>query len=161
MTYQALAEIHTVVIHCAATRSSADIGAAEIDQWHKARGWSGIGYHRVIRRNGGVENGRMFTQRGAHVAGNNTNTIGICMVGGVGDHDIVEDNFTPLQWISLEQELRNAITLFPNLKKICGHRDYSPDLNGDGLITPNEWTKGCPSFEVSQYLHQIGLDNYV
>ena len=36
--------------------------------------------------------------------------------------------------------------------RICGHRDLSPDLNGDGTISPNEWIKDCPCFDVWSWL---------
>ena len=28
-----------IMIHCAATRADMDIGAADIDRWHRQRGW--------------------------------------------------------------------------------------------------------------------------
>jgi hypothetical protein len=31
---------------------------------------------------------------------------------------------------------------------VLGHRDASPDKNGDGVITKNEWVKSCPCFSV-------------
>src|SRR5690606_114532 len=75
--------INLLVIHCAATTPLMDIGAKEIDVWHKQRGWSKIGYHFVIRRNGVIEKGRDISEVGAHVEGYNKNSIGICMVGGI------------------------------------------------------------------------------
>ena len=47
-----------IIIHCSATKPSMDIGVKEINEWHLQRGWSGIGYHYVIRRNGDLETGR-------------------------------------------------------------------------------------------------------
>jgi N-acetylmuramoyl-L-alanine amidase len=60
-------KINWLVIHTAATRPSMDIGAKEIRRWHKAKGWSDIGYHYVIRRDGRVEKGRPDARVGAHV----------------------------------------------------------------------------------------------
>ena len=79
-------EIKKIVIHCTDSCDSLDIGAKEINDWHRARGWlspSGvsIGYHYVIRRNGVVETGRPVAEVGAHVAGHNKDSIGICWVG--------------------------------------------------------------------------------
>ena len=63
--------IRYLVVHCAATPPEMDIGAKEIDLWHRQRGWSGIGYHFVIRRDGRVEAGRPLDRPGAHAQGFN------------------------------------------------------------------------------------------
>ena len=158
MAYQALNKIHTIVVHCSATREGQWVDAHDIDKWHKARGWSGIGYHRVIRLDGSVEQGRSFTRRGAHVKGNNTNTIGICMVGGLDEDGNPKDTFTAEQYQSLLSEILNIRTFTGGAAvNVCGHRDFSPDLNGDGLITSDEWMKDCPCFEVSDKMKEWRL----
>ena len=73
-----------ITLHCSATRPSQIAGVKEIRSWHKAKGWSDIGYHFVVRRDGRVEKGRPITQTGAHVQGWNTNNVGICLEGGIG-----------------------------------------------------------------------------
>ena len=70
-----------IMIHCAATRADMDIGAADIDRWHRQRGWRKIGYHYVIRRNGEVETGRDMDAVGAHCKGMNDKSVSICLVG--------------------------------------------------------------------------------
>lgn len=71
-----------VILHCSATKDSGDaIGAEIIDDWHKERGWKGIGYHWVIRRSGVLEPGRDENAIGAHTRGMNKNSLGICLVG--------------------------------------------------------------------------------
>ena len=68
-----------IVIHHSA---SADVSAAEIHRWHRAKGWAGIGYHFVIRRDGSVERGRPQETIGAHAGeGVNSHSIGICLCG--------------------------------------------------------------------------------
>ena len=156
MASQRLENIHSIVIHCSATRERQWVDAHDIDTWHKARGWSGIGYHRVIRLDGTVEQGRSFTRRGAHVAGNNTNTLGICLIGGLDVNGKAKDTFTIAQYKALHKEILN-IMMFCNITTIKGHRDYSPDLNADGIITRNEWIKECPCFEVSDKLMQWSI----
>lgn len=140
-----------IVIHCSATPPSSDIGADEIDTWHKARGWSGIGYHAVIRRNGEIEFGRHPDDVGAHVRGQNARSIGICMVGGVDGGGMPESNFTPEQYESLDRSIKFYSLAYP-LAKVVGHRDLSPDVNGDGVISEHEWMKACPSFDVAAFL---------
>jgi N-acetyl-anhydromuramyl-L-alanine amidase AmpD len=113
-------EIELGIIHCADTPSDMDIGSKEIDDWHRARGWSAIGYHYVIRRDGTIEKGRdldndgdVFDEIGAHAKGFNRNSIGICLVGGMGGFnftsqqlrsldklmDIIENTFTDIEWL--------------------------------------------------------------
>jgi N-acetyl-anhydromuramyl-L-alanine amidase AmpD len=154
MTLQNINDIHTIVVHCSATKIGRWIEAADISAWHRAppRNWSMIGYHRVIRLDGSVEQGRPYNRRGAHVRGNNVNTIGICMVGGLDEDGVPADTFTDQQYHALMAEIINLRTILPSLRGICGHRDFSPDLNGDGLIKPNEWIKVCPCFEVADKL---------
>jgi N-acetylmuramoyl-L-alanine amidase len=78
--------IKRIVVHCTDSEDSIDVGFREINDWHKERGWlspSGIscGYHYIIRRNGAIENGRPEEERGAHVKGHNTTSIGVVWVG--------------------------------------------------------------------------------
>lgn len=129
-----------IVVHCAATKPSMDIGKKEIDKWHKDRGWKGIGYHDVIRRDGSLEFGRGVNDVGAHVEGYNSTSVGICMVGGIADDGAPEDNFTPAQWKSLKRVLRFYKIMFPGAA-IVGHRDLDPH-------------KACPSFDVKQWLRE-------
>ena len=72
-----------VILHCSATPddNQHDYSAAAIDLWHKQRGWTGIGYHFVIRRSGKIEEGRDINKIGAHTKGHNTDSIGVCYIG--------------------------------------------------------------------------------
>lgn len=154
---QARKKTDLIVVHCSATKASMDIGVRELDRMHRARGFSCIGYHKVIRRDGSVEDGRPIGTVGAHVEGRNHDSVGVCMVGGVDAGGIKgEDNFTPAQFDTLEKVLRDLRQTFGHVL-ICGHRDLSPDLNHDGKISPNEWMKECPSFSVLDYLNRRGI----
>lgn len=135
-----------IAIHCSATGAKSDIGAKDIDKWHRAKGWACIGYHYVIRRNGTVEEGRNEKVIGAHVENWNSVSIGICMVGGVNADDITkaENNFTKEQFASLKQLLIDLKARYPKAK-IQGHRDF-PDVK-----------KACPSFDVKTWLKEAGL----
>lgn len=125
-----------IVIHCAATRPSQDVGAADIRKWHKAKGWADIGYHWVIRRNGKIEKGRAENLVGAHEPTRNRNSVGVCLVGGVSEKDFTkaENNFTPEQWTALEKLVKDVQTRYPKTK-VMGHRDC-PGVR-----------KACPSFD--------------
>ena len=141
-----------IVIHCSATKPTQNIGAEEIRHWHVVdNGWREIGYHYIIRRDGIVEKGRPEDEIGAHVKDYNVASLGICMVGGVNDKGKAEANFTPPQWKALSTLVRKMKQKYPKAA-ICGHRDLSPDLNHDGCITPNEYVKECPSFDVRDWV---------
>lgn len=133
-----------LVVHCAATPPTADIGAAEIRGWHLQKGWSDIGYAYVIRRNGAVELGRPDNQIGAHVAGHNANSLGICMVGGVDARQRPENNFTAEQWASLQTLLMRLTQKYPKAK-ILGHRDF-PGV-----------AKACPCFDAIEWAADLNL----
>ena len=127
-----------LVVHCADTTPDMNIGAKEIREWHtKERGWIDIGYHKVIRRDGTIEDGRPLWSIGAHVEGYNARSVAVCLVGGRGK-DGWENNFTPAQLATLKDLLTAWGKIWPNAQ-IRGHRDF-----------PNV-TKKCPSFDVRQW----------
>lgn len=138
-------DIQTLVIHCAYTRPSMDIGAETIRRWHvDERGWRDIGYHHIIRRDGTVEAGRAEDQQGAHVAGHNRRSLGICLVGGMLEDDQQPDaNFTAAQWAVLETLMRDLKARYPEAE-IVGHRDLAPG-------------RACPCFDVKAWASTLSL----
>jgi N-acetylmuramoyl-L-alanine amidase len=144
--------IDAIVVHGAWTLPSADIGAAEIRKWHtEGNGWNDIGYHYVIRRDGKIEEGRPVEKAGAHVAGHNETTIGVCLVGGRDAVPVAgattemakqelewEFNYTESQVVALiglvsELRAKHGVT------DVLGHRDFK------GV------TKRCPGFDVRAF----------
>ena len=75
-------ETSYIVIHCSQTRPSQNIGAKEIDRWHRERGWLKIGYGTVIKRDGTIERGREDDEVQAAVKGYNHTSFNLCLVGG-------------------------------------------------------------------------------
>lgn len=146
--------IRYLVVHCAATPPSRDIGVAEIRVMHKQRGFNDVGYHYVIRRDGRVEKGRADTVAGAHVQGFNSISLGVCLVGGVDAKGKPEQNYTDAQYVALAALLAKLQGAHPSAQ-ILGHRDLSPDKNRDGKISPNEWLKACPCFDVRAWLASL------
>lgn len=140
-------KIDAIVIHCTATREGQDVRASDIDKWHKERGWKMIGYNYVIDLDGTVETGRPLTMNGAHCVGYNNHSIGIVYVGGLDANGKPKDTRTPAQKRALNDLIYKLVDKYP-ITDILGHRDSSPDLNGDGIISPNEWIKACPCFDV-------------
>lgn len=176
-------DINLIVVHCSATPPSKDIGAHEIRDMHtmptpigntnmyrylgknytfhdlpegvqgrSGRGWSDIGYHNIIRRCGALEHGRDLSIPGAHARGYNANSIGICLAGGINELGQAENNFGEAQLITLRGYIDTMLEVFPG-SKLVGHRDLSVDLNEDGVITPNEYMKQCPCFDVREWYY--------
>lgn len=132
-----------LVVHCAATKPTMDIGVREIRQWHVQQGWLDVGYHFVIRRNGTVEDGRPHDVIGSHAKGYNSTSLGICLVGGINAKGNPENNFTPEQFNSLKLLLIAHKRTYPQAK-IVGHRDLDSG-------------KACPSFDVAEWLKTQGI----
>jgi len=136
----------TIIIHCSDTYAEMDIGADEIRDWHvNGNGWSDIGYNVVIRRDGAIEPGRdldgdgdVYEEVGAHARGFNTNSVGICLVGGKGKDGKAQFNFTRSQMISLEAIVNDIRSKYPTITKVIGHTDVDPG-------------KECPCFDVETY----------
>ena len=125
--------INKIIIHCSASPENMDIGAEEIHDWHLKRGFDGIGYHYVIRRNGMCEVGRPEYWVGAHVKGNNVNSLGICLVGNT--------EFTNKQWNTLESTVIGLLNKYPDAK-VLGHYELDDK-------------KTCPNFNVQAWINGI------
>ena len=144
-------KVKYIVIHCSATKAGQPFTAADIDRWHKSRGWNGIGYHYVIDLDGTVELGRPCSQIGAHCKAYNKCSIGVCYIGGLDDDGQPCDTRTPAQKKALRILIQELKASFPDAK-VVGHRDLSEDINGDGIIEEWEWFKPCPCFDVATQL---------
>ena len=131
-----------IVLHCSATENGAEVRFEDIDRWHREKGWQSCGYHFVIEVDGAVRPGRPLEAVGAHVVGNNARSIGICMVG--------TDRFALEQWTMLRSLVEWLQRRF-RAAVLVGHRDFSPDLDGDGIIEPWEFFKLCPGFSVAEW----------
>jgi N-acetylmuramoyl-L-alanine amidase len=123
-----------------------DIGADTIREWHQEKGWIDIGYHYVIRRNGIIEPGRPQWAVGAHVENHNSNSVALCMVGGVSQADAnkAENNFTDEQWNALLSKVRALHGDYP-AAKVGGHRSFA------GVH------KDCPSFDAIKWAEDNGF----
>ena len=86
--------IKEIIIHCSATKEDKDYTVADIDRWHRARGFRKIGYHFVIYRNGDIHVGRSLSEIGAHCKGHNAISIGICYIGGLSKDGKPKDTRT-------------------------------------------------------------------
>ena len=133
-------KIDEVIVHCSATPEGRAISTETIKRWHLEKGWSDIGYHYVIELDGKIVNGRPFDKKGSHCRGRNSNTIGVCYVGGCDKNMNPLDTRTKAQKESLLFLLNYLKNLHP-ITKISGHRDYS--------------SKACPSFDATEEYKNI------
>ena len=148
-------KITEIIIHCSATPEGRDYTVDDIRRWHKLRGYSDVGYHYIVYRNGQLVQGRDVNIIGAHASGHNAHSIGICYIGGMNaENTQPEDTRTLKQKARLLSLLVDLRKLYPNAR-IIGHRDLSEDKNGDGIIDSSEWMKACPSFDAKSEYHRI------
>ena len=134
-------KIENIIVHC----SDSSWGSAKvIDEWHKARGWSGIGYHFVIGNgkittkntydalNGSIEVGRILPKSGAHALGYNSKSVGICLIG--------KEEFTMKQFESLISLIKDLMMIYDiPASNVLGHKE-----------TPKSHGKTCPNFDVGK-----------
>lgn len=140
-------KIDLIVIHCSATRADRSLTSEDLEMQHRRRGFKGTGYHFYIRKDGMIYPTRPLERIGAHARGFNQSSIGICYEGGLDCKGIPADTRTPEQREHLRLLVRQIMDNFPGCR-VVGHRDLSPDLNGNGEIEPEEWIKACPCFDV-------------
>ena len=116
-----------------------DTDAADIDRWHRERGFLKIGYHFVIKRDGTVETGRELLEVGAHAKGHNSRSVGVCMIGGMKQESSAsETNFTKAQWASLAKVVDELVETFPEAR-VRGHDEVA--------------NKECPTFNVAAWYY--------
>lgn len=133
--------IEEIIVHCTATPEGKDYTIKDITQWHKQRGFTTIGYHYVVYRDGSVHTGRDVNVAGAHCTNHNARSIGVCYVGGLDkDGKTPKDTRTNVQKASLEILLRKLRTLYPSAK-IYGHNTFS--------------AKACPCFNTEKEYKNI------
>lgn len=135
--------ITELIVHCSATPEGKDFTVEDIRRWHKEQGWSDIGYHYVIYRDGTVAIGRDVNLVGAHCnkGGHNLKSIGICYIGGVDSKQKPKDTRTDSQKTSLLLLLMELKRLYPNAK-IYGHNDFDKG-------------KACPSFNARREYSRV------
>ena len=149
MIYQGKAKypVTEIVLHTSATPGdwwrgkSVEEMCAEIKRWHtQGNGWSDIGYHRVVAPDGSFALGRSLWTIGAHVAGHNAGTIGICMIpiATITKMGEPEDFYTPQQIQAVKSYIKEVSAL-TNIKKVSGHNEYANKLCPGFVVRSKEW----------------------
>ena len=138
--------ITKIIVHCSATPKGEDYTTDDIKKWHLQNGFSDIGYHYVVYRDGSVHKGRDEKISGAHTTGQNTCSIGVCYIGGCPartDKDWQrkgEDTRTDAQKSALLELLKELKAKYPQAV-IYGHRDFA--------------AKSCPSFDAKSEYREV------
>lgn len=136
MRTKTMRTINEIIVHCSATQEGKDFTIADIDRWHRQRGFTKIGYHYVIYRDGTIHVGRNESEVGAHCLVHNQNSIGICYIGGLSsDGKTPKDTRTDAQKKALTTLLQALKKKYPSAS-IHGHRDFAK--------------KACPSFDATK-----------
>lgn len=140
-------KITLIILHCSGSRCDRRYTFEQCrhDHIHNNH-WDDIGYHYYVELDGTIHHGRPESIKGAHVKNHNNHSIGVCYEGGLDANCNPADTRTPEQKASLLSLLTELHARFPRAI-ILGHRDLSPDLNGDSKITPNEFIKQCPCLD--------------
>lgn len=129
-------KINRIIIHCSATPEGKDYTVADIDRWHREKGYNGIGYHYVIYRDGSVHTGRDINVVGAHCQGHNSDSIGICYIGGMtANNTEAKDTRTDSQKKALRTLVDTLCAQYGiSRQNIYGHNEFA--------------AKDCPCFSV-------------
>lgn len=139
--------IQYIAVHCTASHQSQTIEG--LKQEFKRKGWINPGYHYVVSPDGKITQLLDEEKVSNGVKGFNSVSINVAYIGGIDTNGKPIDNRTDAQKASLRSLLKMLHKKYPTAV-IQGHRDFSPDLNKDGKITPNEWMKSCPCFNAKE-----------
>ena len=137
--YQSARSISLIVVHCTATKPSYDYTKERLRRDHvEGRGWSDIGYHIYVRRNGDIEMCRPLAIPGAHAKGYNAHSIGIAWEGGLNQLGNTEDNRTAEQAVSLWHVIEDLLIAYPEAR-LVGHHDLNPHKACPCMDAANEY----------------------
>lgn len=129
-------KIRKIIVHCTATPAGRSVTVAEIDRWHRQRGFNGIGYHYVVGLDGSVSKGRDEALVGAHCKGHNGDSIGVVYVGGMSeDMSRPLDTRTPGQRLALSRLIEGLKNRYPEAT-VHSHNEFA--------------AKACPCFDASK-----------
>ena len=128
-------KITEIIVHCTATPEGRWHTVADVDHWHRQRGFFGIGYHFLVLLDGTIATGRPLWRVGAHCTGHNTHSVGICYVGGLDAQGKPKDTRTPEQRKAMQQLIQLLKSVFVGAT-VYGHRDFA--------------AKACPCFDAKK-----------
>lgn len=125
--------INRVFFHCSASDNPKHDNIETIADWHIKRGFSGIGYHYFISKDGKIHNGRNLENVPAAQEGHNTGSIAICL------HGLNKDRFTEEQFASLRDLCGQINKAYNGKITFHGHKEVAK--------------KDCPVFDYKKVLN--------
>lgn len=141
--------IERIFVHCTAGSQKQTI--EDLKAEFKAKGWKHSGYHYAVMPSGRIEQMLPEEEISNGVQGYNSTSINVAYIGGIDRNGKAVDNRTSEQKKSLVDLLKQLRQRYPKAR-IMGHRDISPDKNGNGIIDPWERIKECPCFDaITEY----------
>lgn len=149
-------QLKYLIIHCTATPGGREVSGDDIRRWHlspkpEGRGWKQVGYTDMVHLDGRVER-LAANNEDAQVdsfeitngaVGVNDVSRHIVYVGGIDRFMRPKDTRTVAQFASLKKYVRDFVKRFP-FAKVAGHNQFS--------------SKACPSFNVTDWLRSIGIN---
>ena len=129
-------ETNYIVIHSTLTKPNSNINIRTVDEWHRKRGLLKVGYHFFIKRGGQIEVGRGPNDIGAHTKDHDSDSVSVCMAGGLNTRGIVAPDYAKEQLESLFVLIKTLKYMYSNAQ-VVGHRDLSKT--------------DCPSFDVKEW----------
>ncbi len=139
--------IKYIAVHCTGGSQRQTIN--DLRTVFKRNKWKNPGYHYVVKPDGGIVSLLAEENVSNGVKGYNSVSLNVAYIGGIDGKGGSVDNRTEAQKKSLCSLLRILKKKYPEAL-IQGHRDFSPDLNGNGKIEKNEWMKDCPCFDAKK-----------
>lgn len=133
-----------IILHCTASKEGQDWSVESIHRLHLKNGWSGIGYNFVIGLDGTVYECRPVDRCGAHTVGHNSNSVGVCYVGGVDKNGRPKDTRTEEQKKSMYELVMYLKQMYPTAVVHC-HNEFA--------------NKACPSFKIGQFIEELKEKN--
>lgn len=137
-------KIERIFVHCTASHQTASVN--DIKNEFKRKGWKNPGYHYIVDPGGAIHQLLDDDKVSNGVRGYNQTAINVAYIGGIDAEGKATDNRTELQKKALAKLLRLLRSRYPDAV-ILGHRDISPDTNGNGIVDPWERIKECPCFD--------------
>lgn len=144
--------IKYIIVHCSA--SNQEWNAKNLLAEFKRKGWKNPGYHYAIEADGTIQSLLDESKISNGVKGHNRNSINVAYIGGIDSKCNAIDNRTEAQKESLLKLLKELKQRYPSAT-ICGHRDFSKDINKNGIIDPWERIKECPCFDAKEEYKDI------
>lgn len=139
--------VEYIAVHCTAGRQTQTV--SDLQAEFRRKGWKSPGYHYVVAPDGKItqllDEGRVSNG----VKGFNSVSVNVAYIGGIDADGKGVDNRTDEQKKSLRQLLGMLKRKYPGAV-IQGHRDFSPDTNGNGIVDPWERIKECPCFDAKE-----------